>query len=62
MSDKNPDYNKYLSKTTYEKFEKCTVLKKYKVVSGVNIGKVAHVTVKKDKDGKKIYSVTYEHL
>jgi hypothetical protein len=60
MSDKKPSYEKYLTKTTYEKYEKCTIIKKYKIIESSDIRKVAHVTIKKDKNGKKIYNVKYE--
>ena len=52
MSDKKINYDKYLTKISYERYDKCMVIKKYKVISDNDIGKAIKV---KDKNNNKIY-------
>ena len=61
MPNKNePTYPNYVIASTYNKYEKCTLIKKWKVMSGPHLGQIASITVKKDKTGKKIYSLRFK--
>jgi|LakMenEpi03Aug12_release.lakeMendotaPanAssembly.Ray.scaffolds.fasta_scaffold457707_2 hypothetical protein len=57
MSKQN--YDNYLSKTMYQKFENCTLIKRYKIISNTNIKNIAKVNIIKDENGKIIYRVKY---
>ena len=50
-----PEYNNIFTKITYNQYSKYDIIKKYKIVNGINIGKEVTVIVKKDENGKKYY-------
>jgi len=60
-STNNRTYNSiYLKKSTYDTYNGGTVIRKFKVKKGEHKGKIAHVTIKTDENGKEVLSFTFK--